>query len=53
MKPTDKKVPDQMPELDAAHKRVELETDLIGTYYLAEDEPPTAQFGYDNGLPDH
>lgn len=41
----------EMPELDAAHKRVELETDLIGAYYLGENESPTAQFGRDEGVP--
>ena len=38
--------------LDAAHKRVEIETDLIGAHYLARDRPPLAQFGHDENLPD-
>lgn len=37
--------------LDAAHKRVEIETDLIGAHHLACGEPPLAQFGYDENLP--
>lgn len=41
----------EMPELDATRKRVELETDLIGAYYLAENKTPTAQFGRDERVP--
>lgn len=32
------------PELDAPHKRLEIETELIGAHYLAHDQPPTEQF---------
>ena len=32
-------------DLDASHKRKEIETDLIGAYYLAVGEAPLAQFG--------
>jgi hypothetical protein len=39
-----------MPEVDAAHKRTEVETDLIGAYYLAEGTAPTAQFGHEEKL---
>ncbi len=31
--------------LDAAHKRTEVETDLIGAHYLAIQQAPMAQFG--------
>jgi hypothetical protein len=33
------------PDLDAQHKRLEIETELIGAHYLAHDQPPTEQFG--------
>lgn len=32
-------------EMDAKHKRTEVETDLIGAHYLTAGESPTAQFG--------
>ncbi|WP_245852865.1 GIY-YIG nuclease family protein [Natrinema ejinorense] len=38
------------PELDAAHKRQEIETDLIGVHYLENGEAPIAQFGYEEQL---
>lgn len=34
------------PDLDAQHKRLEIETELIGAHYLAHDQPPTGQFGW-------
>lgn len=37
--------------LNAAHKRVEVETDLIGAHHLAHGSPPLAQFGHDENLP--
>jgi len=33
------------PDLDAQHKRLEIETELIGAHYLAHDQPPAVQFG--------
>lgn len=33
------------PDLDAQHKRLEIETELIGAHYLAHDQPPVEQFG--------
>lgn len=36
--------------LDASHKRKEIETDLIGAYYLEVGEAPLAQFGYTENL---
>jgi hypothetical protein len=33
-------------DLDASHKRKEIETDYIGAYYLAVGDAPIAQFGY-------
>lgn len=33
------------PDLDAQHKRLEIETELIGAHYLAHDKPPVDQFG--------
>jgi hypothetical protein len=39
-------------DLDAAHKRSEVETDLIGAYYLSTGEAPLAQYGYTEALPD-
>ncbi|MDL5363883.1 GIY-YIG nuclease family protein [Halalkalicoccus sp. NIPERK01] len=38
-------------DLDAAHKRQEIETDLLGAYYLATNESPLAQFGYSENVP--
>jgi len=32
------------PDLDAQHKRLEIETELIGAHYIAHDQPPTEQF---------
>ena len=37
--------------LDASHKREEIETDLIGAYYLEVGEAPLAQFGYTENVP--
>ncbi|WP_193309207.1 GIY-YIG nuclease family protein [Halorubrum halophilum] len=36
--------------LDTHHKRTEIETELIGAYYLTEQESPLAQFGYEEKL---
>ena len=33
------------PDLDAQHKRLEIEAELIGAHYLAHDQPPVEQFG--------
>jgi len=33
------------PNLNAQHKRLEIETELIGAHYLAHEQPPTEQFG--------
>ena len=33
-------------DLDAPHKRKEIETDLIGAHYLVNGEAPLAQFGH-------
>ncbi|MFC6723448.1 GIY-YIG nuclease family protein [Halobium palmae] len=38
-------------DLDAQHKRREIETDLIGGHYLMTREPPMAQFGKKNRVP--
>jgi hypothetical protein len=38
-------------DLDASHKREEIETDLIGAYYLRVGEAPLAQFGYTENVP--
>ena len=38
-------------DLDAAHKRKEIETDLLGAYYLAIGETPPAQFGHSENVP--
>ena len=38
-------------DLDASHKREEIETDLIGAYYLEVGEAPLAQFGYTEKVP--
>jgi hypothetical protein len=38
-------------DLNASHKREEIETDLIGTYYLEFGEAPLAQFGHTENLP--
>jgi hypothetical protein len=35
------------PDLDARHKRQEIETELIGTHYIQHDRTPLAQFGYE------
>jgi hypothetical protein len=35
-------------DLDALHKRAEIETDCIGAYYLEVGEAPLAQFGHTN-----
>jgi predicted GIY-YIG superfamily endonuclease len=37
-------------DLDASHKRKEIETDCIGAYYLAVGEAPLAQFGHTENL---
>jgi hypothetical protein len=37
--------------LDASHKRAEVETDLIGAYYLKLKEAPVAQFGHTENVP--
>jgi len=33
------------PDLDPQHKRLEVETELIGAHFLAHEQPPTEQFG--------
>jgi hypothetical protein len=33
-------------DLNASHKRAEIETDLLGAYYLGIGEAPLAQFGH-------
>jgi len=38
-------------DLDASHKREEIETDLIGAYYLEVGEAPFAQFGHTENVP--
>ena len=38
-------------DLDASHKRGEIETDLLGAYYLEVGEAPLAQFGYAEQVP--
>jgi len=38
-------------DLDASHKREEIETDLIGAYYLEVGEAPLAQFGHTENIP--
>lgn len=38
-------------DLGASHKREEIETDLIGAYYLEIEEAPLAQFGYTENVP--
>jgi excinuclease UvrABC nuclease subunit len=38
-------------DLDASHKRTEVETDLIGAYYLEVGEAPLAQFGHTEKVP--
>ena len=38
-------------DLDASHKRQEIETDLIGAYYLEVGEAPLAQFGHTEKIP--
>lgn len=37
-------------DLNASHKRAEIETDLIGAYYFAVGEAPLAQFGHTENL---
>jgi hypothetical protein len=38
-------------DLDASHKREEIETDLIGAYYLEVGEAPLARFGHTENIP--
>jgi hypothetical protein len=38
-------------DLDASHKRKEIETDLVGAYYLQVGEAPLAQFGHTEKVP--
>ncbi len=38
-------------ELDAPHKRKEVETDCLGAYYLAVGEAPLSQFGHTDSVP--
>jgi len=38
-------------DLNASHKRAEVETDLIGAYYLEVGETPLAQFGHTENVP--
>ncbi len=38
-------------DLDASHKRAEIETDLLGAYYLEVGEAPLVQFGHTQKLP--
>lgn len=38
-------------DLNASYKRAEIETDLIGTYYLEVGEAPLAQFGHTEKVP--
>jgi subtilisin family serine protease len=38
-------------DLDASHKRQEIETDLLGAYYLEVREAPLAQFGHTENVP--
>jgi hypothetical protein len=38
-------------DLDTSHKRKEIETDLIGAYYLEVGEAPLVQFGHKENLP--
>lgn len=38
-------------DLNASHKRAEVETDLIGAYYLEVGEAPLAQFGHSDNVP--
>jgi hypothetical protein len=37
--------------LNTSHKREEIETDLIGAYYLEVGEAPLAQFGHTENIP--
>jgi len=39
-------------DLDASHKRKEIETDLIGAYYLQVENAPLAQFGHTENIAD-
>lgn len=41
----------QRSDLDAQHKRREIETDLIGAHYLECGGPPLAQFGQKDNVP--
>ena len=38
-------------DLNASHKREEIETDCIGAYYVAVGKAPLAQFGYTEKVP--
>jgi hypothetical protein len=38
-------------DLNGSHKRKEIETDLIGVYYLEVGEAPLAQFGHTENVP--
>ncbi|RLM88212.1 GIY-YIG nuclease family protein [Haloarcula sp. Atlit-7R] len=38
-------------DLDASHKRQEIETDLIGAYYIETKQAPLAQFGHTDRVP--
>ena len=38
-------------DLDASHKRKEIEADCIGSYYIAVGEAPLAQFGHTENVP--
>lgn len=38
-------------DLDASHKRKEIETDFIGAHYLEVGEAPLAQFGHTENVP--
>ncbi|TKR25883.1 GIY-YIG nuclease family protein [Natronomonas salsuginis] len=38
-------------DLDASHKRKEIETDCIGAYYLEVGKAPLAQFGHTENIP--
>jgi len=40
----------ELPHLDARHKRTEVETDLIGAYYVTKGTSPLVQFGYEERL---
>lgn len=38
-------------DLDASHKRQEIEADLIGAYYLEVGKAPLVQFGHTQNVP--